>query len=265
MPDKLVAKDYKIDKLVSMLNPVNPRQISDDAKSALSEGFYRFGCVEPVIVNLTTGMVVGGHQRVTTASESGIKTLPVVELELTPERELALNLALNKIGGNWDFDKLADLVMDIPIEDVFVTGFSASEIDTIANRYERDIEMLETRSERQDEGMGGSRSGERGAPGVQGEPGQGKCIYDDDDRFQAGGSIDRSDQIRNRLPDEVTPLKGTDANSLSIYFGMFSNKISIASYERWVADLKAESEYGDSPTALGLVVAKRLGLAVTEG
>lgn len=280
---KLTAKDYQIDKLLSMLNPVNPRQISDDAKSALSEGFYRFGCVEPVIVNLTTGMVVGGHQRITTASESGIKTLPVVELELTPERELALNLALNKTGGTWDFDKLSELVTSIPIEDVFVTGFSVSEIDTIADRYEKDIAALESRSwetVRDDRATAITGSVRKSASVDSSDSSGGKqnlSSQDEDEdirdfgserqsdrRSNSGGSIDRSQEIRNRTIDEVTPPRGTDANTLSIYFGLFSTKISVSTYERWVASLRSESDVGDSPTALGLVVAKRLGLAVSS-
>src|SRR4030066_190806 len=43
----------------------NPRVITDDALAGLAESIKRFGCVEPIIVNVRAGknIIVGGNQR----------------------------------------------------------------------------------------------------------------------------------------------------------------------------------------------------------
>lgn len=73
-----------------------------------------------------------------------------------PEREKALCLALNKISGDWDMDKLKDLLRD---DDVFSfpTGFTADEISL--------DEMLEGSEEALAEAMGGEED-----PGQDEEP-----------------------------------------------------------------------------------------------
>jgi len=42
----------------------NPRQISKDAFEGLRKSIAKFGCVEPIIVNIRDGknIIVGGHQ-----------------------------------------------------------------------------------------------------------------------------------------------------------------------------------------------------------
>ena len=43
----------------------NPRVISDEALAGLTKSLTRFGCVEPIIVNIRDdrNVIVGGHQR----------------------------------------------------------------------------------------------------------------------------------------------------------------------------------------------------------
>jgi len=56
-----------------------------------------------------------------------------VVVELSEEKEKALNVALNKISGEWDKDKLALLITDLQGVDfdVSLTGFDPAEIDDL--------------------------------------------------------------------------------------------------------------------------------------
>ncbi|MFC1285888.1 hypothetical protein ABE057_06230 [Bacillus paralicheniformis] len=66
----------------------------------------RFGAVEPLVWNERTGNLVGGHQRFKILVEEKTKSLLVSVVNLDEAEEKALNLALNKISGDWDDYKL---------------------------------------------------------------------------------------------------------------------------------------------------------------
>ena len=126
----------KIEKVnISKLNPAeyNPRknlQPGDAEYEKLKRSMEQFGYVEPVIWNKTTGRVIGGHQRLKVLVDMGLNEVDCVVVEMDEEREKALNIALNKINGEWDTDKLAMLISDLQGSDfdVSLTGFEEAEI-----------------------------------------------------------------------------------------------------------------------------------------
>ncbi|MDP1660724.1 MAG: ParB N-terminal domain-containing protein, partial [Phycisphaerales bacterium] len=80
--------------------PYNPRielKPGDEVFERLKASMESFGVVEPIVWNQRTGHVVGGHQRLAVMVELGHTSAEVVVVHLTPAREKALNLALNKI------------------------------------------------------------------------------------------------------------------------------------------------------------------------
>ena len=91
----------------------------------------------PVIWNRQTGNVVGGHQRLKVLMDLGQTEIDCVVVDLDLAREKALNIALNKIQGDWDEDKLAAIMADFDAEafDVSLTGFDANEVDALLNRF----------------------------------------------------------------------------------------------------------------------------------
>lgn len=129
----------QIEKIeISKLMPAeyNPRKDlkpGDAEYEKLKRSIEQFGYVEPVIWNKTTGRVVGGHQRLKVLIDSGLNEVDCVVIELSEEKEKALNIALNKISGEWDTDKLALLITDLQGADfdVSLTGFSPVEIDNL--------------------------------------------------------------------------------------------------------------------------------------
>jgi len=119
--------------LAEMAAPYNPRKITPHDLEALRRSLKFFGTVEPVVVNQRSGHIVGGHQRVRAAEAEGIGTLPVVYVDLDDPSEKQLNLALNRISGEFDLDKLAVLLADLEAAgaDLGLTGFTDQEIEEL--------------------------------------------------------------------------------------------------------------------------------------
>lgn len=107
----------------------NPRKISPKMLQRLKKGIEEYGLVDPIIIN-KDGTIIGGHQRYKAAELLKFKAVPCVRLDLPPAKEKALNLALNKISGEWDMPALKDLLADIDLGDIDIelTGFDAAEI-----------------------------------------------------------------------------------------------------------------------------------------
>ena len=120
-------------ELRSMAAPYNPRQISDHNLMALGRSMTTFGVVEPIVVNKRTNRIVGGHQRVKAAEGAGVEQLPVVYVDLDEAQEKQLNIALNRISGEFDVDKLGDLLKELNLAgaDLDLTGFTHTEIDEL--------------------------------------------------------------------------------------------------------------------------------------
>lgn len=114
----------------------NPRvtlKPGDDEWEALNSSLDRFGLVEPLVINKTTGLLVSGHQRLNVLKTQGVDEVEVVIIEVDPEQEKLLNIALNKIDSEWDYEKLKDLFDEIDEDDVKFTGFTAEELDSLFN------------------------------------------------------------------------------------------------------------------------------------
>lgn len=129
----LIKKKNVADLLPAQYNPRKDLKPGDDEYEKLKRSITEFGYVEPVIWNQTTGRVVGGHQRLKVLQEMGMTEIDCVIIEVSEEKEKALNIALNKISGDWDTDKLALLITDLQGSDfdVSLTGFEPDEIDAL--------------------------------------------------------------------------------------------------------------------------------------
>jgi ParB-like chromosome segregation protein Spo0J len=108
----------------------NPRKISDDELSKLKKSIKSFGIVRPLIVNIRTGNLVSGHQTLAASRILGLKEVPTIEIDVDEKQEKVLNIGLNKISGEWDYDKLNGLLEEIKELDVFdCTGFDKTDVD----------------------------------------------------------------------------------------------------------------------------------------
>ncbi|WET88682.1 site-specific DNA-methyltransferase [Ligilactobacillus murinus] len=129
----LIEKKNTAELLPADYNPRKDLKPGDKEYEKLKRSIEQFGYVEPVIWNKTTGRVVGGHQRLKVLIDMGMTEVDCVVVELSEEKEKALNVALNKISGEWDNDKLALLIADLQGTDfdVSLTGFEPAELESL--------------------------------------------------------------------------------------------------------------------------------------
>ena len=135
----------------------NPRVIYDKEFGDLVSSIKEFGFVEPIVVNTRkhSGFkkhqwtIVGGHQRYEAAKKIGHKEVPVIFVNLSPQKEKILNLALNKITGEFDNTMLAEIMYGLVEEERLnaddILGFSHEEIskllDTVMDLGDEDEEF----------------------------------------------------------------------------------------------------------------------------
>ncbi|MGI6452458.1 MAG: site-specific DNA-methyltransferase [Syntrophomonadaceae bacterium] len=114
-------------------NPRKDLNPGDTEYEKLRRSIEEFGYVEPIIWNRHTGNIVGGHQRYKVLIALGVKEIDCVVVDLDDEREKALNVALNKITGEFDIPMLTDLLRDLNEDgfDVSLTGFDVAELDAL--------------------------------------------------------------------------------------------------------------------------------------
>lgn len=131
---------------ISELNQAkyNPRieLTKDDATyKKIEKSIDEFGYVEPVIINKKNNIIIGGHQRVNVLKDKGFTEIECVIVDLDEKQEKRLNLALNKITGFWDNDKLKNLFDELELsdEELFATGFDKFEIDNLNTDFISDL------------------------------------------------------------------------------------------------------------------------------
>lgn len=128
----------KVPRSKIKLAEYNPRSMDASNRDKLRDGLQEFGLVESLVWNERTGNLVGGHQRmVVLDGENKHKdySVPVTVVDLDPARERALNVALNNpsLQGDWDYDKLKLVLVEIQTAeiDIELTGFDEMEIKTL--------------------------------------------------------------------------------------------------------------------------------------
>lgn len=126
--EKLKAAEY---------NPRKDLKPEDEEYQKIKRSILEFGYVAPIIVNADM-TVIGGHQRLKVLKELGYKEVECNIVDLDKTKEKALNIALNKITGEWDNSKLEELLAELKETDIDMdmTGFSFDEVDNILKDIE---------------------------------------------------------------------------------------------------------------------------------
>lgn len=125
----------------------NPRKAltpEDSEYQKIKRSIEEFGYVDPIIIN-EDGTIIGGHQRCTVLKDLGYEEVDVVVVSLDKQREKALNIALNKITGEWDELKLKDLLLDLDLGDydISLTGFESEELTDLVDRLAIEPEAID--------------------------------------------------------------------------------------------------------------------------
>lgn len=120
----------------------NPRvelKPGDAEYESLGNSLEKFGLAVPLIVNERTGTMISGHQRLNVMKSQGVQEAEVILVDLDDSQEKLLNVALNKIDGDWDYIRLKELFTDITAEgseDLKYTGFSYEEVQNLYSDVE---------------------------------------------------------------------------------------------------------------------------------
>ena len=120
----------------------NPRQITEEELAKLETSLNEFGYIEPIIVNDVNNHIVGGNQRCKALKTLGYDEVDVVYVHIEDlAKEKACNVALNKISGDWDNDKLRVVLEEIELSpiDVSLTGFDDIELTEIEIKEPVDV------------------------------------------------------------------------------------------------------------------------------
>lgn len=133
---------------LSGLNPAkyNPRKQlkpGDPEFERLCRSLKEFGYVELILVNVRDGanVIISGHQRWSCLRHIGETEAECLTVDLDEPEEKALNIAMNKISGEWDMDKLKAVLKDIDLSDLdaTLTGFPEEELGALIGDVDVDI------------------------------------------------------------------------------------------------------------------------------
>jgi len=118
-------------------NPRKTLQPGDPEYQKILCSIQKFGYVDPVIIN-QDGTIIGGRQRYTVLQDMGYDEVEVVVVDLNKQDEKALNIALNKISGEWDPEKLKELLQELNLGefDITVTGFDLGDLEQLIEDLE---------------------------------------------------------------------------------------------------------------------------------
>lgn len=133
------TKVFRLDEISQAeYNPRQDLKPGDKQYEAIRHSIEAYGFVEPLVVNVrdSKNILVGGHQRYKILTAAGEQETEAVVVDLDAQQERALNLALNKIDGDWDNGKLKDLLAEIGEEEAVQIGFSHEEFADLLRETE---------------------------------------------------------------------------------------------------------------------------------
>ena len=100
---------------------------------AIGGSIDEFGQVEPLVVQKSTGRVIGGNGRLEVLRKQGAQTVEIVEVDLDDKKSTALGLALNRTAelADWDTVTLQELTTGLEDFNLEGIGFGSAELDSI--------------------------------------------------------------------------------------------------------------------------------------
>lgn len=101
----------------------NPRRWDPKPTNDLTTSIKENGFVVPILANSNKaryGTVIAGHFRLKIAKDLGYKTVPVNFIDISDvEKEKKLNLTLNRVSGDWDYELLKNFDIEMLLESGF--------------------------------------------------------------------------------------------------------------------------------------------------
>jgi DNA modification methylase len=126
------------------LDPSNARHHPEENLDAIVASLLRFGQAEPLVVQKSTGRIIGGNGRWVAMRKLGWTEAEVVELDIDDLTATALGIALNRTGelATWDEQTLARLLLELKDEGALDgVGYSETDLDQLLDEIQADIEV----------------------------------------------------------------------------------------------------------------------------
>lgn len=127
-------------------NPRKDLNENDLQYKQLKKSIEQFEYVDPLIFNTKTNTLISGHQRLKVLKELGYEEIEVNCVDLNKTKEKALNIALNKITGEWDDEKLSSIIIELSELEDFdfeAIGFGDDELNCPAFEYSGVLDGIE--------------------------------------------------------------------------------------------------------------------------
>ncbi len=127
-------------------DPANARTHDSRNLEAIQASLKQWGQAEPLVVQASSGKVIGGNGRLVAMKALGWTQADVVRLEVDDLQATALGIALNRTAelAGWDEPVLAQLLEELQVEDALGgVGFDSSEINEILDRLADDAAEVE--------------------------------------------------------------------------------------------------------------------------
>lgn len=122
--------------------PYNPNEMPEDEYRKLVHNIREEGYLEYIVVNKRTDYtIVSGNHRYDALLELGWTEAPVIVIDVSLEKEKALNLSFNRIGGVLNQEKVSNLIVELErsgFGEFEITGLSGFEFDMIFAGLEDD-------------------------------------------------------------------------------------------------------------------------------
>ena len=136
--ENMKIKTFKLTELnPAKYNPRKELKPGDKEFEKLKNSIENFGYVELIVVNEgNKNTVISGHQRLNVLKHLGKTEAECVVVNLDEASEKALNIAMNKVTGEWNEQLLADLIVDLQNVnfDLDLTGFEVPEIEQLMSK-----------------------------------------------------------------------------------------------------------------------------------
>ena len=215
MKNDMPTKVMKLKDIIpAEYNPRQDLQKGDFEYDRLKDSIDKLGFVKPLVVNGRNNVLISGHQRLKILLEKGVQETEVMVVDLDEENEKLLNIAMNRIEGDWEWGKLESLLKEFSADELTVTGFTSAELQSI---FEMNADMDDPAYTSEDDVTDGAE----------------RPMYDEDADYDGSKSAGDSDGEIDPQ-DDITPC--------TIYLS-FSDK---ATAESWLATQGIEKRFDRS-------------------
>jgi ParB-like chromosome segregation protein Spo0J len=124
--------------------PYNPRRIKPAMLRSLKQSIVANGFLDPLIVQKKGMVIIGGHQRlramreICAEADRPMPEIPCIVIDVDNRKARKLNIALNRVGGEFDTTLLGTLLKDLEHE----TKLSDEDLVSMGLTQEEVIDFL---------------------------------------------------------------------------------------------------------------------------